>query len=57
VEAELIGRPATWLGRRAATWRVTASAKSVEVPHGATDENRHTRDILEIPLAKLPFLV
>jgi hypothetical protein len=34
VEAELIGRPAMWLGRLAATWLVTTSAKSVELPHG-----------------------
>jgi hypothetical protein len=33
VEAELIGRPSTWLGWQAATWRVTASTKSVELPH------------------------
>jgi hypothetical protein len=34
VEAELIGRLAMWLGRPATTWRVTASAKSVELPNG-----------------------
>jgi hypothetical protein len=31
VEAELIGRLAMWLGRPTTTWRVTASAKSVEL--------------------------
>jgi hypothetical protein len=39
VEAIFIGRPA-------ATWRVTASAKLVELPHGPintpTGESRHT---------------
>jgi hypothetical protein len=34
VEAELIGRPAMWLGWSVTTWRVAASAKSVELPHG-----------------------
>jgi hypothetical protein len=34
VEAELISRLATWLGRPAATLRVTASTKLVELPHG-----------------------
>jgi hypothetical protein len=34
VEAELIGRSATWLVQPATTWRVTASAKLVELPHG-----------------------
>jgi hypothetical protein len=34
VEAELIGQLATWLGRPAATWRVTTLAKSMELPHG-----------------------
>jgi hypothetical protein len=63
VVAELIGQTATWLGRSAATWQVTASAKSVELPHGPintpprTGESRHAHHILEIPLAMLPFLV
>jgi hypothetical protein len=30
----LAGRPATWLGRPTTTWWVTASAKSLELPHG-----------------------
>jgi hypothetical protein len=34
VEAKLIGWPAMWLGRPVTTWHVTASAKSVELPHG-----------------------
>jgi hypothetical protein len=34
VEADLIARPATWLGRPAATGWVTSSAKPVELPHG-----------------------
>jgi hypothetical protein len=34
MEAKLIGRPATWLGWPAATWQVTALAKSVDHPHG-----------------------
>jgi hypothetical protein len=35
VEAKLIGRPATWLGWPTATWWVTTSAKSLELPHGS----------------------
>jgi hypothetical protein len=34
VEVELIVWPTTWLGRPATTWRVTASAKPLELPHG-----------------------
>jgi hypothetical protein len=65
VEAELIGQSATWLDRPAATGQVTTSAKSVEFPHGSinipvsvkVDTHTHTHHILEIPLAKLSFLV
>jgi hypothetical protein len=47
VEAKLIGWSATWLGRLAATWRVTTTTKSMELPHGPintppTGESRHT---------------
>jgi hypothetical protein len=34
VEAKLIGQLAMWLGHLATTWRVTASAKLVELPRG-----------------------
>jgi hypothetical protein len=34
VEAELIGHLAMWLGWPTTTWQVSASAKSVELPHG-----------------------
>jgi hypothetical protein len=63
VEAELIGRSATWLVQPATTWRVTASAKLVELPHGPINTplplkvDTHTHHILEIPLAKLSLLV
>jgi hypothetical protein len=63
VEAELIGQSTTWIGLPATTWRVTASAMSVELPQGPINTplpmkvDTHTHHILEIPLAKLPFLV
>jgi hypothetical protein len=61
VETELIGWPTRWLGRPATTWQVTTSAKSVEVPHGPINTplpvKVGTHHILEIPLAKLSFLV
>jgi hypothetical protein len=62
VVAELIGQTATWLGRSAATWQVTASAKSVELPHGPINtppwwKSEHTHHYMEIQLAKLSFLV
>jgi hypothetical protein len=34
VEASPSGWPTMWLGLLAATWHVTTSAKSVELPHG-----------------------
>jgi hypothetical protein len=63
VEAELIGRSAMWLGQPTATRRVTYSAKLVELPHGPINTplpvkvDTHTHHILEIPHAKLSFLV
>jgi hypothetical protein len=61
VEAEVIGLPARWLGRSATTWLVTALVKSVELPHGPINipllVKGDTHHILEIPLAKLSFIV
>jgi hypothetical protein len=63
VEAELIGQSAMWLEQLAATWRVTASAMLVELPHGPINTplpvkiDTHTHHILEILLVNLPFLV
>jgi hypothetical protein len=34
MQASPPGQLAEWLGRPATTWRVTTSAKSVELPHG-----------------------
>jgi hypothetical protein len=51
VEAIPPGRSAMWLGRSATTWRVTTSAKSVELPHGPrntpplSSENQKTQPI------------
>jgi hypothetical protein len=55
-QAGHVARPA------AATWKVTASAKSVELPHDPINtplrwKSEHTHHYLEIPLAKLSFLV
>jgi hypothetical protein len=63
VEAALLGRPATWLGRPAATtWHQTDFSKLVEVPFTPINtpplgESRHTHHTLEIPHPKLSFLV
>jgi hypothetical protein len=55
-------RSATWLGKPTTTWQQTDFSKSMELTHSSintpTVEMRgHTHHILEIPLAKLPFLV
>jgi hypothetical protein len=63
MEAKLIGQLATWLGQPATTWQVTTLAKSVELPHDPINTplpmkvDTHTHHILEIPVAKLSFLV
>jgi hypothetical protein len=54
---------ATWLGRPATTWCLTDLSKLVGAPfapintHLMVKVGTHTHHILEIPLAKLPFLL
>jgi hypothetical protein len=61
VEAAPLSWSDTWLGRPATTWWQTDFSKSVELPHDPINTsyggNEETHHILEIPLAKLSFLV
>jgi hypothetical protein len=61
VEAAPPGRPAMWIGWPATTWHQTDFSKSVKLPHDPINTpyggNEETHHILEIPLAKLLFLV
>jgi hypothetical protein len=62
VEAVPPGQPPMWLGQPAATWRLTALVKLVELPHGPINtplrwKSEHTHHTLEIALTKLSFLV
>jgi hypothetical protein len=61
VEAAPPCQPAMWLGQPATTWCQTDFSKSVELSHNPINTpyggNEETHHILEIPLAKLSFLV
>jgi hypothetical protein len=63
MEADPLDRPATWLGSPATTWHQTNFSKLVEVSFTPINTplmvkvDTHTHHTLEIPLAKLSFLV